>query len=100
MGTGSGELDLCLLSFGEIPLTNVKVIHYLCSVYSPTARQTDEGVARLADELQDHDLTKGEVLQICNLAPTLPVELYCVSQLRHSVLYIIAFSILSTACMV
>ncbi|CAD6578102.1 MAG: hypothetical protein TREMPRED_002112 [Tremellales sp. Tagirdzhanova-0007] len=55
-----------------------QVIHYLCSEYNSTARQTDEGVARLADELQDHDLTKGEVLQICNLAPTLPVELYCI----------------------
>jgi len=57
------------------------VIHYLCSEHNSTARQTDEGVARLANELQDHDLTKGEVLQICNLAPVLPVELYCVSPL-------------------
>ena len=64
-----------------VPLTCVEVIHYLCSEYNSTARQTDEGVARLADELQDHDLTKGEVLQICNLAPTLPVELYCVSKM-------------------
>ena len=33
----------------------------------------------LADTLQDHGLTKGEVLQIVNLAPTELVELYCVS---------------------
>lgn len=55
------------------------MIHYLCSDHTPTARQTDEGVALLADQLQDHGLTKAEVLQLCNLAPTLPVELYCVS---------------------
>jgi hypothetical protein len=55
------------------------VIHYLCSDHTPTARQTEPGVALLADELQDHGLTKAEVLQLCNLAPTLPVELYCVS---------------------
>jgi hypothetical protein len=55
------------------------VIHYLCSDHTPTARQTEPGVALLADQLQDHGLTKAEVLQLCNLAPTLPVELYCVS---------------------
>lgn len=60
------------------------MIHYLCSEHNRTARQTDEGIARLADELQDHDLTKAEVLQICNLAPVLPVELYCVSEIAIS----------------
>lgn len=58
-----------------------QVIKYLCSDHVPTARQTAEGVAGLADDLQDHHLTKGEVLQICNLAPTLPVELYAVRPL-------------------
>ena len=52
---------------------------YLCSDYNYTSRQTDEGVASLADSLQDFGLTKGEVLQIVNLAPTEQVELYCVS---------------------
>ena len=55
-----------------------QVIQYLCADYNATSRQTAEGVASLADGLQDHGLTKGEILQICNLAPTLPVELYCV----------------------
>lgn len=55
------------------------MIRYLCSDHVPTARQTADGVAQLADTLQDHSLTKGEVLQIVNLAPTLPVELYAVS---------------------
>lgn len=44
-----------------------------------TPRQTEDGVATLADQLQDHGLTKGEVLQIVNLAPIEQVELYCVS---------------------
>jgi hypothetical protein len=43
-----------------------------------TSRQDDEGIRLLADRLQDYGLTKGEVLQICNLAPTEQVELYCV----------------------
>lgn len=63
-----------------------QVLRYLCEEYSSTALQTDEGVAKLANELQDYGLTKGEVLQICNLAPVLPVELYCVS------LFILQFS--------
>jgi hypothetical protein len=54
-------------------------LKYLCSDYNYTSRQTDEGVASLADTLQDFGLTKGEVLQIVNLAPTEQVELYCVS---------------------
>lgn len=56
------------------------MIKYLCSDLLPTSRQTSEGVQKLADGLQDHGLVKGEVLQICNLAPTQIVELYCVSK--------------------
>ncbi|OCF38774.1 hypothetical protein I317_07430, partial [Kwoniella heveanensis CBS 569] len=55
-----------------------EVIKYLCSDYNATSRQTADGVARLADELQDHDLVKSEVLQITNLAPTEVVELYAI----------------------
>lgn len=62
-------------------MADTQVIKYLCSDHLPTARQTDEGIAKLADELQDHKLTKGEVLQIINLAPTAPVELYAVGLL-------------------
>jgi hypothetical protein len=54
-------------------------LKYLCTDPNVTSRQTDEGVASLADSLQDFGLTKGEVLQIVNLAPTEQVELYCVS---------------------
>ncbi|OWZ53504.1 hypothetical protein C345_00699 [Cryptococcus neoformans A2-102-5] len=56
-----------------------EVIKYLCSDLVPTSRQTPEGVAQLANELQDHQLTKAEVLQLCNLAPGEPVTLYSVS---------------------
>ncbi|WWC85257.1 uncharacterized protein L201_000119 [Kwoniella dendrophila CBS 6074] len=55
-----------------------EVIKYLCSPYNATSRQTADGVARLADQLQDHELTKAEVLQITNLAPTEVVELYAI----------------------
>ncbi|WWC61392.1 uncharacterized protein I303_103975 [Kwoniella dejecticola CBS 10117] len=62
----------------ELVWVQNEVIKYLCQSYNPTSRQTADGVARLADELQDHDLTKAEVLQIANLAPTEVVELYAI----------------------
>jgi len=40
--------------------------------------QTPEGIARLTKALAQYDLTKAEKLQIVNLAPTQPVELYVV----------------------
>lgn len=67
--------------FAPLPQVNAdtgQVIKYLCAEYNVTSRQTEEGVATLADSLQDHGLTKGEVLQIVNLAPIEMVELYCV----------------------
>ena len=60
-------------------MAHTKVIGYLCSDLCPTARQTDDTVASLADSLQDHGLVKSEVLQIINLAPTHAAELHCVS---------------------
>ncbi|OCF55142.1 hypothetical protein L486_07253 [Kwoniella mangroviensis CBS 10435] len=62
----------------ELVWVQSEVIKYLCQPYNPTSRQTADGVARLADELQDHQLTKAEVLQITNLAPTEVVELYAI----------------------
>ncbi|ODN84900.1 hypothetical protein L202_00752 [Cryptococcus amylolentus CBS 6039] len=55
-----------------------EVIGYLCSDLVPTSLQTLEGISQLADELQDHQLTKAEVLQMCNLAPSEPVTLYSI----------------------
>lgn len=56
-----------------------EVLKYLCADYNVTARQTREGVAALADQLQDYGLTKAELLQVCNLAPRSQVGLYLVS---------------------
>lgn len=60
------------------PVLIRQVLRYLCDPMHPTTRQTEEGVAALADELQDYELTKGEVLQLINLAPWNSVGLYCV----------------------
>ncbi|EJT46076.1 hypothetical protein A1Q2_01378 [Trichosporon asahii var. asahii CBS 8904] len=58
-----------------------EVIKYLCADFNVTARQTAEGVAQLADGLQDYGLTKAELLQVCNLGPRSQVGLYLVSWL-------------------
>lgn len=56
-----------------------QVISYLCSSLCPTATQTDEGVVKLVDKLQERGLVKSEVLQLVNLAPSDDAELFCVS---------------------
>jgi len=55
-----------------------KAISYLSADYLPTSGQSEEGITRLVKNLAPFDLTKAEKLQIVNLAPTLPVELYVV----------------------
>lgn len=56
-----------------------EVLKYLCADFNPTARQTGDGVAAIANQLQDYGLTKAELLQMCNLAPTNHVGMYLVS---------------------
>ncbi|KAI0326232.1 hypothetical protein GY45DRAFT_1339600 [Cubamyces sp. BRFM 1775] len=56
----------------------VEAIQYLSADYQPTAAQSDEGIAQLTRTLGQWDLTKAEKLQIVNLAPTEPVELYVI----------------------
>jgi len=56
----------------------VEAIQYLSADYQPTASQSDAGIATLTRSLAAYDLTKAEKLQIVNLAPTEPVELYVV----------------------
>ena len=60
-----------------------QAIQYLSADYQPTASQSDAGITQLTKSLSAYDLTKAEKLQIVNLAPTEPVELYvvCVSTL-------------------
>ncbi|KAI8986128.1 HRDC-like protein [Trametes punicea] len=56
----------------------VEAIQYLSADYQPTASQSEEGITQLTRSLGQWDLTKAEKLQIVNLAPTEPVELYVI----------------------
>ncbi|KAH9480382.1 DNA-directed RNA polymerase III subunit RPC9 [Psilocybe cubensis] len=56
----------------------VEAIKYLSADYLPTESQTEEGITTLVKKLAPYSLTKAEKLQIVNLAPTLPVELYVI----------------------
>jgi DNA-directed RNA polymerase subunit F len=56
----------------------VEAISYLAADYQPTASQTPEGITKLVKDLAPYGLTKAEKLQIVNLAPTEPVELYVI----------------------
>ncbi|KIL67759.1 hypothetical protein M378DRAFT_196791 [Amanita muscaria Koide BX008] len=58
----------------------VEAIQYLSSDYLPTSQQTPDGITRLAKGLAPFGLTKAEKLQVVNLAPTLPVELYVIME--------------------
>lgn len=58
--------------------TYPQAIQYLSADFQPTASQTEEGIAQLVKGLSTYDLTKAEKLQVVNLAPTVPVELYAV----------------------
>lgn len=55
-----------------------KAIQYLAADYQPTTRQSEAGIKQLTRNLGGYDLTKAEKLQIVNLAPLEPVELYVV----------------------
>jgi len=57
----------------------IQAISYLGAEYLPTRSQTEEGISNLVKNLAPYSLTKAEKLQVVNLAPTLPVELYVVS---------------------
>ncbi|KAG7090776.1 hypothetical protein E1B28_009861 [Marasmius oreades] len=56
----------------------VEAIQYLSADHQATRSQTAEGVRRLCRNLRQYDLTKAEKLQVVNLAPTKPVELYVI----------------------
>ncbi|WVQ78155.1 hypothetical protein IAT38_000236 [Cryptococcus sp. DSM 104549] len=62
----------------ELAWVQNEVLKYLCSDLGPTARQTDEAVTSMVSELQGHNLTKGEVLQLINHVPTDTVMLYAI----------------------
>ncbi|KAH7885201.1 RNA polymerase Rpb4-domain-containing protein [Phlebopus sp. FC_14] len=56
----------------------LEAIQYLSADYQPTRRQSDAGVSQLVRQLAPFGLTKAEKLQVVNLAPTEPVELYVI----------------------
>lgn len=55
-----------------------QAIQYLTADYQPTRVQTAEGIQRLTKNLAPFGLTKAEKLQVVNLTPVEPVELYVV----------------------
>ncbi|KAF8574225.1 hypothetical protein K439DRAFT_1624487 [Ramaria rubella] len=55
-----------------------EAIAHLSASYQPAIRQTAEGIQKLTKALAPYALTKGEKLQVVNLAPTEPVELYVI----------------------
>ncbi|KAJ3995176.1 RNA polymerase Rpb4-domain-containing protein [Lentinula boryana] len=56
----------------------VEAIQYLTAEYQLTSSQTSNGITQLVKDLANYKLTKAEKLQIVNLAPTQPVELYVI----------------------
>ncbi|KAH8982172.1 HRDC-like protein [Lactarius hatsudake] len=56
----------------------VEAIQYLTADYQPTRVQTAEGIERLTKSLAPYGLTKAEKLQVVNLTPVEPVELYVI----------------------
>jgi len=56
----------------------LEAIQYLSADYQPTLHQSDAGITQLVQGLQPFGLSKSEKLQVVNLAPTEPVELYVV----------------------
>ena len=65
-------------------LAYLKAIQYLTADYQPTRVQTAQGIQRLTKNLASFGLTKAEKLQIVNLTPVEPVELYVVRPSRSS----------------
>lgn len=68
--------------FGEasenLRTIEIEAIQYLSSDYLPHHSQTAAGITKLVKDLAPYELTKAEKLQVVNLAPTLPVELYVI----------------------
>ncbi|GAW09182.1 DNA-directed RNA polymerase III subunit partial [Lentinula edodes] len=62
----------------NVRTVQVEAIQYLAAEYQPTSSQTSTGITQLVKDLSSYDLTKAEKLQIVNLAPTQPVELYVI----------------------
>jgi len=62
----------------NLSTVEVEAIQYLGADYQPTISQTSAGITKLVKDLAPFELTKAEKLQVVNLAPTEPVELYVI----------------------
>ncbi|KAL4064285.1 RNA polymerase Rpb4-domain-containing protein [Scleroderma yunnanense] len=56
----------------------LEAIQYLSAEYQPIRQQSNASITQLVKDLAPFGLTKAEKLQVVNLAPTEPVELYVV----------------------
>ncbi|KIY52427.1 hypothetical protein FISHEDRAFT_63798 [Fistulina hepatica ATCC 64428] len=75
----AGGKDPTVVEISEnLRTIEVEAIQYLSSSRLATRSETPEGITKLVKELGAYDLTKAEKLQIINLAPTAPVELYVI----------------------
>ena len=73
------EVGRITMTFKRLDLTTLlQAIQYLTAEYLPTRKQSPEGIVNLTKALSPYELTKAEKLQVVNLAPVLPVELYVV----------------------
>jgi hypothetical protein len=66
------------LSRRMLSVFSTQAIQYLTADYQPSLSLSETGVQKLVKALAPFGLTKAEKLQIVNLVPTEPVELYTV----------------------
>ena len=77
------EVEASLCSFRHLlrcilNAVSAQAIQYLTASYQPSLSLSEAGVQKLVKALATFGLTKAEKLQIVNLVPTEPVELYTV----------------------
>jgi len=72
-GQSVGE-DVC----ENLRTVEFEAISYLSAPFQPTNAQSGPRIHSLIQRLSEYPLTKAEKLQIANLAPTQPVELYVI----------------------
>jgi RNA polymerase Rpb4 len=79
------EVEVCSIYLTSTTISHYavpKAIQYLSADYQPTRAQTAQAIQRLTKNLAPFGLTKAEKLQVVNLTPVEPVELYVVRGAR------------------
>jgi len=75
----TGQTDNTFIEPSEnLRTVEIEAIQYLSSDYLSTCRESPQGIKQLVKDLEPYNLSKAEKLQIVNLAPTQPVELYVI----------------------